>query len=49
MNFKYYDLHYTVIKNKDENEVVDDKYENDCNNFNDFIIPNHKTCDTILN
>ena len=43
MNIKYYDLYYTVNKNKDDKEVVDDKYENyenDFKNFNDFI-PNH--------
>ena len=37
MNFAYYDLYYTVIKNR--KEIVDDKYENDFINFNDFIPP----------
>ena len=27
MNFKYYDLYYTGIKNRDDKEVVDDKNE----------------------
>ena len=41
MNIKYYDLYYTVIKNRDENEIVNAKdNENDYNNMND-IIPNH--------
>ena len=53
MNINYYDLYYTVIKNRKEKEVVDDDgYENDYNNFNDFIIPNHyigiKPRETIL-
>ena len=41
MNINYYDLYYTVIKNRKEKEIVigeDD--ENDYINFND-IIPNH--------
>ena len=40
MNKKYYDSCYTVIKNRDENEIVDNQYENDYINFID-IIPNH--------
>ena len=43
MNNNNYDLYYTVIKNRDENEIVVDKYEdneNDFINFND-IVPNH--------
>ena len=39
MNIKFYDLHYTVIKNRDDKEIVNDK--NDNINFNDFITPNH--------
>ena len=27
MNINYYDLNYTVIKNRDEKEIVDNKYE----------------------
>ena len=41
MNVKYYDLYYTVIKSRDEKEIVDNQYENDFNNLNDVIIPNH--------
>ena len=40
-NINYYDLYYTVIKNIDEKETVDDKYENDFISLNDVIIPNH--------
>ena len=36
----YYDLHYTVIKNRNENKDIDNQYENDYFNFND-IVPNH--------
>ena len=55
MNIKYYDLYYTVIKVRDENEDIDIQYENDDNDYidiNDFINPNHyigiKPRDTIL-
>ena len=44
MNFIYYDLYYTVIRNKDEKEIVNEKYEdngNDYINFDNFITPNH--------
>ena len=44
MNIKYYDLYYTVFKNRDEKEIVNDKYENNHNdyiNYEDFITPNH--------
>ena len=41
MNINYFDLYYTVIKNRDDKEIVDNQYENDYNNFNDFITPNH--------
>ena len=44
MNINYYDLYYTVIKTRDENEIVNDKYENNENDYislNDVIIPNH--------
>ena len=40
MNINYYDLYYTVIKNRDEKQNVDKQNENDSINFND-IIPNH--------
>ena len=46
MNFVYYNLYYTVIKNRKEKDneeeqekIVDD--ENDYINYNDFITPNH--------
>ena len=49
MNINYYDLYYTVIKNRVENK---DKDENEYINFNDIITPNHyigiKPRDTIL-
>ena len=41
MNIKFYDLHYTVIKNRDEKEIVDNLYENDFISLSDVIIPNH--------
>ena len=41
MNINYYDLFYTVIKNRQKNEIVDNQYENDYINSNDFITPNH--------
>ena len=34
MNIKYYDLYYTVIKNRDEKEIVNDKHENNENDYN---------------
>ena len=40
MNIKYYDLYYTVIKNRDVKEIVDDQYENDFIKFNG-IVPNN--------
>ena len=40
MNINYYDLYYTIIKNRDEKEILDNQYENDYFNVNDFI-PNH--------
>ena len=48
INTKYYDLYYTVIRNRDEKEIIDDQYENDYINFNDFSVPNHKPRETIL-
>ena len=38
---KSFDFHYTVIKNRDEKEIVNEDNENECNKFNDFITPNH--------
>ena len=40
-NNKHYDLCYTVIKNRDDKEVVNDEYENAYINFKDIITPNH--------
>ena len=37
MNINYYDLCYTVIKNR--KEIVDDQYESDFISFKDFITP----------
>ena len=39
MFINYYDLYYTVSKNKIDNEIVNDN-ENDFINFNDFITVN---------
>ena len=44
MNIKYYDLYYTVMKNRAEIEVVKDKHENiesDYLNYKEFITPIH--------
>ena len=43
MNISYYDLYYTVIKARDENKHIDNQYENDENDYNNFndIVPNH--------
>ena len=39
MNINYYDLYYTVFKNRNDKEFVNVENENDFINFND-IIPN---------
>ena len=41
MTNKNYDLNYTVIKNTDDKEIVNKKYEYDYISLNDVIIPNH--------
>ena len=44
MSINYYDLYYTIIKNRDDKEIVNDEYEKNENgycNLNDFITPNH--------
>ena len=41
MDINYYDLYYTVIKNRKEKDFEDNQCENDYFNFNDFITPNH--------
>ena len=48
MNINYYALYFTVIEIRDEKEIVENKYENDYINSNDFVIPNHKPRETIL-
>ena len=41
MNINYYDLYYTMIKNRDEKEIInDDEYEKDYIIFDDFIALN---------
>ena len=49
MDINYYDLYYTVVKNRDEKEIVDDQYEKI---EKDSITPNHyigiKPLETIL-
>ena len=40
MNTNCYDLCYTVVKKRDEKEIVDNQFESDYNSFND-IVPNH--------
>ena len=51
MNTNYHDLYYTVIKTRNDNEIVNNN-ENDYINFNDIITPNHyfgiKPRETIL-
>ena len=39
-NNNFYDLYYTVIKNRDEKEIVDNQCENDFICLNDVTIPN---------
>ena len=43
MNINSYDLYYTVLKNRDDKEIVNNKDEDNENDFNfdDFITPNH--------
>ena len=43
MNFIYYDLFYTLFRNRDERRIVNDQYENnekDYINYDYFITPN---------
>ena len=53
MNIKYYDLYYTIVKNRDDKETVDQQNEDDYKNYDSFIIPNNdiriKPRETILN
>ena len=48
MNINYYDLYHTVIGKRDDKEIVNDTYENDYNNLNDLLIPNHKPRETTV-
>ena len=41
ISIENYDFYYTVNKNRDDNEIVKDKYESDYDNFFDFVTPNH--------
>ena len=40
MNITYYDLYSTVIKTRDDKNIIDTQFENFFINFND-IVPNH--------
>ena len=43
MNKSFYDFYFTVIKNRDDKEILNNKYEdneNDCINSDVFITPN---------
>ena len=55
IDINYYDLYYTVFKNRDKKEILIDKHENDecdCVSFDKFFLPNHfigsKPHETIL-
>ena len=51
MNNNYYDLYYTVIKTRDENNDIDIQFENDYNdymNFNNILPIGIKPRETIL-
>ena len=42
-NIKYFNFYYTVIKNRDEKEILNDQYENneiDYIKYENFITPN---------
>ena len=41
MNNNYYVLFYTVIKNRDDKDIIDENNENDYIDFIDFITLNH--------
>ena len=45
MNINYYDLYYTIIKTREEDKDIDNRYENDYNDYislSDVIIPNQR-------
>ena len=55
MNINNHDLYYTIFKNRDDKEIVNNEYENkevDYINLKEFITPNHnisiKPRETIL-
>ena len=48
MIINYYDFYYTVIKKRDEKQIVDNQYEFGYTNFSDFITPNQKLRETKL-
>ena len=52
MNINFFDLYYTVIKSRDENKDIDNRYEDDDNdyiNYENFNLPNHNIShETIL-
>ena len=48
INNNYHNLYYTVVKIRDDKEIVNDEYENEYITFNDFITPNNKPRETIL-
>ena len=51
MNINYYDLYFTVIKTRAENRDIDNRYENDDNdyiNFNTILPIGIKPRETIL-
>ena len=45
MNINYYDLYYTTIKTREEDKDINNRYQNDDNDYirlNNVIIPNQK-------
>ena len=51
MKINYYDSYCTVIKSRDEKEIVNADYktvENGYINFDDIVVPNHTPRETIL-
>ena len=43
MNINYFDSYYTVLRNRDKSKDIDNRYEDDENDFIIFndILPNH--------
>ena len=51
MNINYFDLYYTVIKTRDENRDINNRYDNDDNDYidiNDFITLNRNISHEII-